>query len=110
MEHPYCFVYQEFQNTMLSIFILQSKFADTKLQTPGGRTDETDTFKAAPNVQIIGGQPLYIVTKAGKVGSVYGSTSDTPSSLNMKKGAASLFQFQSNEGTVTEVREMLYLV
>eukprot|EP00057_Strongylocentrotus_purpuratus_P015589 XP_011670063.1 PREDICTED: microsomal triglyceride transfer protein large subunit isoform X2 [Strongylocentrotus purpuratus] len=78
-------------------------FADTKLQTPGGRTDETDTFKAAPNVQIIGGQPLYVVTKAGKVGSVYGSTSDTPSSLNMKKGAASLFQFQSNEGTVTEV-------
>ncbi|XP_041485074.1 microsomal triglyceride transfer protein large subunit-like [Lytechinus variegatus] len=78
-------------------------FADTKLQNPGGRTDETDTFKAAPNLQIISGQPLYVITKAGKVESVYGSTSDTPTSLNMKKGAASLFQFQSSEGSVSEV-------
>ncbi|XP_071476011.1 microsomal triglyceride transfer protein large subunit-like [Diadema antillarum] len=78
-------------------------FADTKLQNPSRRSEETNTFSSAPpTLQVVSGEPLYVVTKGGKVNSVYGSTSDTPTSLNAKKGAASLLQFQSSEGTVQE--------
>ncbi|XP_072050274.1 microsomal triglyceride transfer protein large subunit-like [Amphiura filiformis] len=95
-------VWQNTQNDQ--DILLQITLHDTRLFNATKREDNENTYLSqSPILQAVSSHPIFAHWNSGKVSNLFASSADTTSSLNVKKGVASLLQVQTSDGKATEV-------
>ncbi|XP_070544381.1 microsomal triglyceride transfer protein large subunit-like [Ptychodera flava] len=90
--------WQDAENQLIKIQVSESKVGNA---VPRKKADTV--FSKSESFGVISKDPVYVHLKNGKITQLYASVEEPTSSLNAKRGIASLLQVQHQDGKVNEI-------
>ncbi|XP_077999535.1 microsomal triglyceride transfer protein large subunit-like [Glandiceps talaboti] len=91
-------VWQDGENKLVKLQVSESKVSNA---VPRKQSD--NVFQSGTGSDVVSKQPVYVHLKNDKISQLYASIEEPTTSLNVKRGLASLLQVQEQNGKVNEL-------